>query len=84
MREVIMAKKTSIITMRAKGKKPISFKKNALHHQLGVPVGEPIPASKKRAALAGRYGKLAKKRAIFAFRGALKAGRETAMRHRRG
>jgi len=72
------AKKRKIVTLRAKGKKPITFKKGALHAQLGVPQGEPIPASKKQAALSGELGPLAKKRASFAFKGALKAGRATA------
>ena len=65
-------------TIKAKGKKPITFKPGALHSQLGVPQGTPIPAAKKRAALAGKYGPLAKKRAVFAFKGALAAGRKTA------
>jgi len=67
-----------------KGKKAKTFKKGALHRQLGVPEGEKIPESKKRAALAGRYGPLAKKRATAAFRGILAAGRKTARRRRRG
>jgi hypothetical protein len=56
---------------------PFTFKRGALHQQLGVPQGEPIPAAKKRAALAGDDGPLAKKRATFAFKGALAAGRKT-------
>jgi hypothetical protein len=80
------AKKSSgkTVTMREKGKSPITFKKGALHSQLGVPQGKPIPAGKKAAALAGKYGPLAKKRAGFAFKGALKAGRATAAAGRRG
>jgi hypothetical protein len=66
-------------TMHAKGKAPITFKKGALHSQLHVPQGEPIPASKKAAALKGSYGPLAKKRAAFAFKGALAAGRRTVL-----
>jgi len=69
--------------IRAKGKKPMVFKKGGLHRQLGVPEGQPIPVSKKKAALAGNYGPLAKKRAVFAFKGALKAGRKTAAKGRR-
>jgi hypothetical protein len=61
----------------------LKFKEGALHQQLGVPEGEPIPAEKKAAALRGEYGALAKKRANFAFRGALAAGRRTAAAHRR-
>jgi len=64
------------VTMRKKGKEPISFEKGALHKQLGVPEGKPTPEAKKRAALAGEYGPLAKKRAVFAFKGALAAGRK--------
>lgn len=70
------------ITLKSKGKKPISFKGGALHRQLGVPMGQNIPASKKRAALAGKFGPLAKKRAVFAFRGALAKGRATAAKSR--
>lgn len=70
------------VTMRKKGRKPISFKKGALHRQLHVPEGQPIPESKKRAALAGRYGPQAKKRAVFGFKGALAKGRAT--RRKRG
>lgn len=66
------------ITIHKAGKKAISFKKGGLHQQLGVPQGKPIPASKKEAALRGSYGPLAKKRASFAFKGALAAGRKTA------
>lgn len=71
-----MASKT--VTIKGKGQKPIKFKEGALHRQLNVPAGDKIPASKKAAALRGDYGALAKKRAIFAFRGALAAGRKTA------
>jgi len=70
-------------TMRAPGKKPITFKRGGLHEQLGVPKDKPIPPGKKAAALRGEYGPLAKKRATFAFKGALKAGRETAKGSRR-
>ena len=65
------------VTMRAKGKKPISFKKGALHRALGVPEGKKIPPGKKRAALQGKYGAKAKKQANFGFKGALAAGRKT-------
>lgn len=74
----IANRKTETTTIKSKGKEPMRFKKGALHEQMGVPEGEPIPEHMKKAALAGRLGPLAKKRAIFAFRGALKAGRETA------
>jgi hypothetical protein len=60
-----------------KGQEPIHFKEGALHRQLGVSVGEKIPESKKRAALSGAEGPLAQKRARFAWKGALAAGRKT-------
>ena len=66
--------------IRAAGKKPIAFKKGALHKALGVPQGENIPASKKAAALAGRYGPKVKRMAVFAYKGALAKGRQTAKR----
>jgi hypothetical protein len=72
-----MPKKTKMVVISKKGKKPLKFKGGALHSQLKVPAGQPIPAGKKKAALAGKYGSLAKKRAIFAFKGALKKGRQT-------
>lgn len=56
---------------------PMTFKRGALHSQLDVPQSDPIPAGTKQAALAGKYGPLAKKRASFAFTGALAAGRKT-------
>jgi hypothetical protein len=62
------------------GKKPMAFKKGGLHAALGVPQGKPIPAGKKAAALAGKYGPKAKKMAVFAFKGALAAGRKTVKR----
>ena len=72
------------VTMRKQGEKPISFKRGALHAQLGVPQGEAIPAEKKAQALAGEVGALAKKRANFGFRTVLKAGRATAARKATG
>lgn len=71
------------VTIKAKGKKPLKFEKGALHRALNVPMDKPIPPSKKRAALEGKYGKEVKKMAVFAFKGALKKGRETAAAHRR-
>jgi hypothetical protein len=41
-------------------------KPGALHKQLGVPEGEKIPEEKLNAALAGKYGELAQKRARLA------------------
>jgi hypothetical protein len=71
------------VVMRKKRKKPIEFKKGKLHRELGVPEGKPIPPGKKQAALSGQYGEANRRRAIFAFRGALKAGRETLARRRK-
>ena len=65
--------------IRSGGRPPLTFKRGALHQQLGVPDSQPIPAAKKEAALAGRYGPLAKKRATFAFKGALATGRKSAL-----
>ncbi len=70
------------VTIKKPGQKPLTFKKGALHAQLGVPEGEPIPAGKKADALSGKLGPLAKKRASFAFKGALAAGRKTASKKR--
>jgi hypothetical protein len=56
---------TATVKPRRKGQKPIRFKKGALRSQLGVKKGQKIPASKMSAARAGRYGKLAQKRARF-------------------
>lgn len=56
--------KTTIIS--SPGKKPIKFKKGALHQELGVPQGKKIPGSKMRAAMMGKLGPLAKRRAQFA------------------
>jgi len=71
------------VTIKAPGKKPLTFTKGKLHRLLGVPQGEKIPQSKVRAALAGKYGPEAKKAAVFAFKGPLKKGRQTAARHRK-
>jgi len=66
-----------------KGTSPVTFKKGALHQQLGVPADEPIPAAKMAAAKAGKFGALAQKRANFAT-GMLAAGRKTAAKNRKG
>ena len=71
------------VVIRAPGKKPLAFKKGALHRALGVPLGQKIPQSKIRAALAGKYGPKVKKMAVFAFKGALAKGRRTAARGRK-
>lgn len=48
------------------GQKPITFHKGGLHESLHVPEGEKIPASKRTAAMKGKYGKKAEKQALFA------------------
>lgn len=48
------------------GEKPITFTKGGLHKSTHTPMGEKIPAAKKSAALAGKYGSLARKQALFA------------------
>ncbi len=53
-------------TIHAPGKKPIAFKPGALHAELGVPAGKPIPTAKMAAAAKGDKGPLAAKRANFA------------------
>jgi len=74
-----MAKKLPVVTIKEKGKKPISFREGALHQVLGVPEGQPIPPGKRRAALAGKFGPRVKKMAVAAYKGVLAAGRKTAM-----
>lgn len=71
------------VTIRKGGKKPITFEKGKLHRALGVPEDQPIPDSKKRAALAGRLGGKIKKMAVFAFKGALAKGRKTAKKRKK-
>ncbi len=61
----------------------MKMRKGALHRALGVPEGEPIPESKRRAALAGRYGAKVKKMAVAAYKGILAAGRKTLARRKK-
>lgn len=77
-----MAKAKTTVTMRARGKKSVSFAKGGLHQSTGTPQDEPIPASKMQKALSGGYGKLAKKQAVFA-KGMLAKGRKTAVANKR-
>jgi hypothetical protein len=65
---------TRTIRPKRKGQRTIRFKKGGLHRSVGVPQGKKIPASKRRAALKGRYGPKAKKQAQFA-RNVLTGGR---------
>ncbi len=70
------------VTIRKKGKKPISFNKGALHRALGVPEGQPIPSGKKKAALKSKNPKI-RKMASFGFKGPLAKGRKTAAKNRK-
>lgn len=72
------------VVIKKKGKKPLEFEKGTLHRALNVPEDKPIPESKKRSALAGRYGPKNKKRAVLAFKGALAAGRKNRGKRRSG
>ena len=58
-------RKVVTLKVQKKGQKPIEFKAGALRAQLGAKKGEPIPASKMKAAESGAMGPLAKKRALF-------------------
>ena len=53
--------------VKGKGGRPsIKFKSGGEHASLGVPAGKKIPASKHRAAAAGKYGPKAKRQENFA------------------
>jgi hypothetical protein len=75
------AKVGSKQTIKAPGKKPITFAKGGLHQSLGVPQGQPIPAAKMQQALAGKAGPKAKAQAQFA-KNVLGAGQKTAAKNR--
>ena len=75
------ASKPKTVTIRKKGKKPITFEEGGLHRSLGVPMDKKIPAGKMHAAMAGDYGPKAKKQAMMA-QGPLAKGRRTAARGR--
>lgn len=68
-------------TIKAPGKKPVSFQPGGLHKSLGVPDGQTIPAAKMAAAKAGKFGPLAEKQANLAT-GMLAKGRKTAAKKR--
>lgn len=55
------------VTIKAKdGHKALHFNKGGLHESTGTPSGHKIPASKRAAALHGKYGAKAEKQALFA------------------
>ena len=74
------AKKAGKQTIKAPGKKPITFQKGGLHQSLGVPAGQNIPAAKMAAAAAGKFGPKAKAQANLA-QGMLAKGRKTATKN---
>ena len=71
------AKKPAKQTIKAPGKKPITFAKGGLHESLGVPKGKPVPPGKMASALAGKAGPKAKAQAQFA-KNVLGKGQKTA------
>jgi len=78
-----MAAKKKTQTIKAPGKKPITFQKGGLHQSLGVPQDKPIPPGKMADALAGKAGPKAQQQANFA-KNVLGAGRRTAAKGRSG
>lgn len=70
------------VTIRKKGKKPISFSAGGLHRSTHTPMDEKIPASKLAAAARGEYGPKAVKQAALA-KGALATGRKTAAKNKK-
>jgi hypothetical protein len=58
--------KVKILKKTEPGQKTIKFHPGGLHSSTNTPQGEPIPAAKKAAALAGSYGPKARKQALFA------------------
>lgn len=52
--------------IKKKGHPEIKFHPGALHDQLGIPQDQKIPAPSMQAALSGKKGPLAEKRANFA------------------
>ena len=78
-----MAGKPKKTTIKAPGKKPVSFRPGGLHESLGVKPGEKIPPAKIAAAKRGDYGQTAKKQANLAT-GMLAAGRRTAAANKKG
>ena len=59
-------KKVKTIEPSKPGQKAISFHPGGLHTSTHTPQGQKIPAAKKAAALAGKYGPKAEKQANFA------------------
>ena len=71
------AAKPKKTTMKAAGKKPITFAKGGLHQSLGTPKDKPIPPGKMADALAGKAGPKAAAQARFA-KNVLGKGQKTA------
>ena len=56
---------TKTIAPKTKGQKPIKFQEGGEHASTHTPPGQPIPAAKKAAAKAGKYGPKAKAQELF-------------------
>jgi hypothetical protein len=54
------------IQPKKEGQKPLKFRVGGLHKSTHTPMGQHISSAKKAAALAGKYGEVAKKQALFA------------------
>jgi len=75
------SKSSGRTTIKAPGKKPVSFSAGGLHRTTGTPAGETIPAAKMAKAKAGGYGPLGVKQANLAT-GLLAKGRKNAAKNR--
>lgn len=71
------------VTLKAPGKKPISFTPGGLHASTGTPADQPIPVAKMAAAKAGKLGPKAQKQANFAVN-VLKKGQQAAAKNKKG
>lgn len=69
------------VVIKKEGMKPMAFTKGSLHKILNVPQDENIPDDKMQDALAGRYGAVAKRKAMFA-ENVLKTGRKTGIKNK--
>lgn len=56
---------TKTIAPKTKGQKPIKFQEGGEHASTHTPPGQPIPAAKKAAAKAGKFGPKAKAQELF-------------------
>lgn len=58
--------KVRVIKPNKPGQKPIKYRPGGLHRATGTPQSQKIPKSKLRAALSGKYGAAAAKKARLA------------------